>query len=231
LKYLLREAGAQARAGGQEEDFGEVSRDEVKVVHGGEDGDALMVEMVEKIEQLDLATDIEVLGGLVEDQQGGLLSKAEGNLDALALASAEFIEDAVAERGGVGEIEGSIDGQAIGAGGAAEQAKVGGAALLDELLDGVLEGNFKLLGDDGDQAGDLAGSVVRERTALEQDRSGGGPEGSRGQAQEGGFADAVGADERGRGVGSQGKAGGFQDGSRAGRQGWLVGEADALEFK
>ena len=59
-------------------------------MHGGDDGDAALVEPAQQGDQFDLAADVEVLRGLVEQHQLGLLSQADGDLHPLALAARQL---------------------------------------------------------------------------------------------------------------------------------------------
>ena len=139
---------------------------------GGEDGDALIAQVVEERDKFSLAANVKVLGGLVEQQEPGLLGKAESDLDPLALAAREFVEDAFAEGEDVGLVESFFNCEAIFADGPAQQAEVRGAALLDDLLHGEVEGNIELLRDERDEARALFAREGIERLSFERDDAG-----------------------------------------------------------
>jgi hypothetical protein len=164
-------------------------------VHGGEDGNAVAAEAFDQVNEFKLASDVEVLGGLVEQEQRGLLGEAESDFDALTLAAAELVEDARAQGAGIGEFHGVLDGLAVGGADAAEELEVGCSALLDELLDGEAEGDLYVLRDQGDGAGDGALAERGERFAAQEYIAVSGLEGSGGKAEQGSFAATVGADE------------------------------------
>ena len=121
-------------------DGGEVGGDEVELVDGCQEGDAFSAEAGEELHELGLAADIEVLGGFIEEQEAGLAGEGEGDFDALALATGELVEDAVAEDGEVSEVEGVVYGGAVLRGEASQEAQIWRSALLDYLLDGEIKG-------------------------------------------------------------------------------------------
>src|ERR1035438_7498729 len=88
---------------------GECALNQCKFMHRREDSDAVALEALDQIDQLKLAADVEMLRWLIEQKQRRLLCEAEGDLDALALAAAELIEHAVAERNCIGEDHGVLD--------------------------------------------------------------------------------------------------------------------------
>ena len=69
---------------------------QVQVVEGGDDRDA---EPMHQLHQSELGMDIEVVGGLVEDEHPALLGERAGDEDSLLLPSAEGGEESMGELG------------------------------------------------------------------------------------------------------------------------------------
>lgn len=102
-----------------------------EVVQHDADGDAVQLgEIAHQVEQLDLEARVEVVGGLVKQEHGGVLGEAGGEPDALHLAAGELVGPAACEAGGAGEVQGEVDRGAVGRGEGGEAAAVGGGGPL-----------------------------------------------------------------------------------------------------
>src|ERR1700722_16847636 len=82
-EYLVGCAGGEGSIGSDQMHGGEIVVNQMKVVDGGEDGNAFGVQTVQKVNELGLPADVEVLSGFVKQQKFCLLCEAEGDLDAL----------------------------------------------------------------------------------------------------------------------------------------------------
>jgi hypothetical protein len=178
---VVEEDGARAELG-----------DEFEIVGGDDFGDG---EGLEEVFEFAAATGVEVAGGLVEDEDGGLAGEDAGETDAAFFAAGEVMGEAVIEacqanlgeafRDACGDF-GRVEAELLGSEG--DVFEDGGA---EELIVGVLEEEADLAADgievvaDGGLAEDADGAVLggffREQ-AVEME-------------QQGGLAGAVGADE------------------------------------
>lgn len=113
----------------------EVSPDQCKVMHGGEDRDPPSAQTADQIGHLQLPADVEVLGRFVEEKKSRSLRKTERDLDALTFPSAQLIKDAPAERSRIGEVNGFLDCCTVGRLQAPEHPEKWRPALFDELFD------------------------------------------------------------------------------------------------
>ena len=68
------------------------------------------LEFVHQIQDIDRVGEIEVGGGLVEEQQIGFLGEGQRDPDALSLTARQGVEGAVGEIGGVRQFQGTGDG-------------------------------------------------------------------------------------------------------------------------
>lgn len=92
-----------------------------------------------------LGADVEVVGGLVQDEEGWLLGEGAGDEDALALAAGEPVEGAVGQVDGVDRDEGGVDEFGVFGGVTGEEAYVRSAAHGDDLADGQVEVGGRVL--------------------------------------------------------------------------------------
>ncbi len=171
------------------------------------DGDALVVrQLAHQVEEFDLVAQVEVGGGLVEEQHAGLLREAAGQPDALELSAGEVFGAAVGEFGDAGEGEGAVDGGPAARVGAAPAAPVRIAAELHDVAHAQAARGGPALQQQGDAPGELPGAEG-QRVGAGVDREGGppGPLQAGDGAQQGRLAAAVGADEDGHLAGPQGQ--------------------------
>ncbi len=170
----------------------------VEVVGDEHDGLArLFVEVCEEVHDLDLVRDVQVGGGLVEQQGRGVLGEGEGDPHALALAAGELVDGAVDELGGAGGPERLGDDHVLVRVAAAAELPVRVASAPDQVPDGDALGGDRGLRQDAEPARHLAGGQAVDVGAFEEDRPGGQRQQSGDGLEEGGLAAGVGADEGG----------------------------------
>ena len=87
----------------------------MKVVHRSQNRNPLLMEGADRIQRFELATEVEVLSGLVKEQQARFLCQSESNLDPLTFSPAQLIEDAIPEGSDIGQSESALDRLAIAA--------------------------------------------------------------------------------------------------------------------
>ena len=90
-----RAAGEDASV--QADDPGQMGGDGVDFVGGHDDGDALVVQLVEEVEELVAGLDVDADGGFVEEEQGWVADEGAGEKDALLLAAGEFTDVSLAQ--------------------------------------------------------------------------------------------------------------------------------------
>ncbi len=195
-----------------------------EVVDDQDDADAVGGEVAQQLHAGQGVAGIHGGGGLVGDEGAFGPRGAPGELrdgarqgDALLLAGAELGEGLVGALGDVGPFHGPPDE------GVAGGAPLGDEAEADDLLDRVGEREGGALGDEGDPArAGSAGNAV-DGASIEEDPPGAGAQATDEEAGEGGFARAVGADDRGHLSGEDLEAHPPEDGARA-----SVGEGEIL---
>ena len=218
---------------GEEDDPVGVGNGEVEVVEDGAGAKAVVLnQFADGAEEGVLVAEVEGCGGLVEEEPGGgrglpvlevELGEDAGEVDALAFPAGE---------GGIAPVAHGeeLDG---GKGGLAgipvlwgfPSAEVGDPAEEDDLLDGEVELKEGMLGHDGPPTGEDSGGVIGEGLAVEEDGAGIGLEGAGEDAEEGGLAGAVGAEDDGELTGLQFEIDGVENGAGA------TGEADLFGGK
>ncbi len=165
---------------------------QAQVVEGGEDGDA---EAGDEFEHFDLVADVEMVGGLVEDEMVGALGEGPGDQHPLFLATREGVEAAA------GQVLAADPGDGLGGDGpigvvvALERALVGGAADHHHLEDGEVELDGGLLGDHGHPAGRVLGRHGQQVGPVEQDPTGDRSVDPVDGLEDGGLAAAVGSEQ------------------------------------
>jgi hypothetical protein len=119
-----------------------VEEDEAVAVAGGEcevveDDDGAEAEPVDEVEYLVLVADVEVVGGLVEEEVGGALGEGAGDHDALPLAAGELGDVAGAEVVDAGLGHGLFGAVVFGGSVALPGAHAGAAAQEDGVEHGA----------------------------------------------------------------------------------------------
>ena len=109
--------------------------------------------------------------GLVEQQHRRRLGEHHGQPDPLSLPAGEAVDRHRREVHQVGALQGRGDGLLVGAAPGAEQPVVGVAAALDELENADPLGHDRLLGQQAEAAGHLAGAQGADLVAVEEHRT------------------------------------------------------------
>ena len=111
-----------------------------------------LLQRLEQVEDLGLHGDVERGGGLVGDEQVGLVGERHGDHDALALAARKLVRIGGEAAGRVGNADLVEQFEGAGAGGVGGQAFVNGEHFADLALDGVdrIERGHRLLEDHRD---------------------------------------------------------------------------------
>lgn len=161
----------------------------------GDDGDALGVEPAKEVHDFDLVGDVEEGGGFVEEEDSRLLGEGHGDPGALTFAAGEGGEWAFGEGEGIGGLEGPFDDLGIVMGDALEEALMGIAAAECEFAHGEVEAGGWCLGEDGEEAGDLAGVHGADVAAIEEDSAGVGWVEAGHATEEGALAGTVGPED------------------------------------
>ena len=79
------------------DEVGQVGGDAVEVVGGQHDGEAVVVELAEQVQDLVAGAHVDARGGLVDEQQVGRAEQGAGDEHPLLLAAGELADVAVAE--------------------------------------------------------------------------------------------------------------------------------------
>src|ERR1700761_4809371 len=95
LEHLAWGAARQRLTWTEQKYGGEILVDQMKIVHRGKDRDSFVAQEMQKIDQLYLSADIQILCGLIEQQQARLLGQAESYFHTLTLSAAQLVEDPV----------------------------------------------------------------------------------------------------------------------------------------
>ncbi len=163
-----------------------------EVVDGGDDQPPLFRQPVRQLHDLQLVRQVEVGGDLVEQDDGGLLGDGAGDQHPLALAAGQGVQGAVGELLDLGLAQGLAHDVDVVRSRRLEADHVRVAAHGHQLLDG--EGIFDLgvLGDQGDQLGDLPAAVGADGPPADLDLARTRLGHVHQQAQQGGLARAVG---------------------------------------
>src|SRR5260370_39378715 len=113
LQNILRTAFARLPARLKQQNGRECTGNQLKIVHCSQDRHPVIIEGANVVQQFELAAQIEVLSGLVKQQQARLLCQSESDFDALTFSSTQFIEDAIPEGGDIGQFQSALDRPAI----------------------------------------------------------------------------------------------------------------------
>lgn len=115
----------------------------------------------------DGVSDVQVSGGLVENENIGLLGEGPGNGDPHLLAPGQLPHPLAGQVDQIGTLEDLVDDPVVLGRGSEHGALMGGSAHHDDLADAEVEGDDGLLGDDGDPPGNLssadAGQILAEK--------------------------------------------------------------------
>jgi len=138
---------------------------------------------------------VEVAGGFVEDEDGGVGEDGAGDGDALFLSAGEA-DAALADEGVVSEVEFGDEAVGVGGLGGVFDVALGGVALGvgDVLGDGAVE-EEDILFDDAEESAVGPWVDVAEVVSVEADGALGGVVEASDEVAEGGFAGAAGPDE------------------------------------
>src|SRR5262245_59942812 len=152
----------------EEDPLGELGG-EVEVVEDGHPGEAGAIRGEEPVEDLDLVGDVEVGGGLVEEEELGLLRERLGEEDPLALPRGEGRDVPLGEGERARRLERALDGPRVLRLLPIEPPAVGKPADRDELPDAEGEGALRLRREEGHPPGEPARGHRREVVPLEED--------------------------------------------------------------
>ncbi len=161
-------------------------------MQGREDGDA---ESRDQLQNLDLIADVEVVGGLVEDEVVGALGQRPGDQHPLFLAPRQGVEAALGEMLTADPFDGLGHDAPVLVVVPVEGPLVRGAADHDHLEDGEVELGRGLLGDDGHATGGVPGAKGQQVGAVEEDLAGGRAVHPVHRFEDGGLAAPVGSEQ------------------------------------
>ena len=170
---------------------------DVEFVGDHEDGDAGVVEFLEDAHDFDAGLAVEVAGGFVGEEEGGVVDEGAGDGDALLLAAGELVGVVVGAGCEADGLEGLEGAGAAGFGGVA-------VALVEEGEFDVFEGGgageeVEALEDESDflvaDVGEFVAVELGDVCAVEEVVAGGGAVEAADHVHEGGFAGAAGAHE------------------------------------
>jgi hypothetical protein len=116
-----------------------------------------------------LVPQVQVGGGLVEQEERGVLSEGERDPGALALAPGQLVHDPLPQRRQFGAVDGGVDGDLVGAAPAAEQALVREPAAAHQRLHRHPGRRDRRLRQQAQLAGDLPGRPAVDVGAVEED--------------------------------------------------------------
>ena len=143
---------------------------DIQLVGDHHDGDALVIEFLEHAHDFRAGAGIEIAGGLVCQEQGGLVGERPGDGDALLLAAGElvgFVACAVPEADGIQGLQGTL--AQLGSGQALAAVEHG---QLDVLQGGGSGQEVEALEDEADllvsNVGQLVAVELRHVEAVQQ---------------------------------------------------------------
>ena len=139
-------------------------------MQGREHGDA---EPGDEFEDLDLVMDVEVVGGLVQDEMVGFLGQGPGDEDELLLAAGQGVEPAIGQLLAADALDRLVDEAVVGVGVAVEGPLVRRAADHHHLPDGEVELAGGFLRDHRDAACRILGAQRQQVLPVQQHPPGG----------------------------------------------------------
>ena len=170
----------------------EVGSDRVDLMGGHDDGDALVVKLVEEVHGLVASLDVDACYGFVEEEESGVANEGSGEEGALLLTARELpdvpacqVEDSESGH----DLFSALD---LPVGVPGEERFAHGCAHEYDFADG--DGEVPV---DGLKLWNIAdvGASRAEGEAIDEDSSGKEPDGAQDYAQEGAFASATGSKE------------------------------------
>ena len=169
----------------------------VQVVQHGDQSAALPLQLGAQLQDLDLVGDIEVGGGLVQQQQRSLLRQRHGDPGALSLTSGELVHRTPGQLGHMRGLKRLPDGRLVLTTPALEQALVRMASARDEIRDGDAVRGDRALRKQPDRPGQGLRGNRPDGLSVEQHVPGRGPDEPGQAAQQRGLAAGIGADDHG----------------------------------
>src|SRR6266478_6340644 len=186
---------AQATAALHQDDLIGILRGEIQFVRHDHDGVAIFAcEAAESVEQADLRSDIQVEGGLIEQEEQGLLGQSTREDHALLFAAGNLIHPAIAEIGSTDLGEGVFRNQDIFFGFKTQRPAIGMAALQDKFPSAGGEEQGALLLNHGDTLRAVARREGMRDKTTEQYAARERRKGASNQFQQGGFTAGIGAE-------------------------------------
>ena len=196
MRVSLGDPSATTAALLEHDDAREEMRREPDVVEHRDDRRAVAgVQVGEEVHDLDLVAQVEVDGGLVEDEDRRLLGHGHREQHQLPLAERELAGVAAEQVPDTDAIDRAGDRRSIGRAEAADRMLVRQAAEGHDLLDGRRERQGRQLWHDREAPGDRPPVERGKRCTRELDRPGGWVDEAGDRAKERRLAGAVRADE------------------------------------
>ena len=144
--------------------------------HDPDGGAAFAVEIADHVEHLELMGDVEIGGGLVQQQHLRLLGESHGDPHPLALPAGELLEQPSLELVGAGGGERLGHGALILLAPLREQPLMGEAAAGHQLAHGDAVGGDRGLREQAEAAGELLPAQGVQVPAVQQDVAAAGGE-------------------------------------------------------
>ena len=214
LRELRRGAGERGRAVlHQHQPIGTAER-EGQVVQHHHDGLARVAHLGAQTHDLQLAVDVQISGGLVQQHVRRVLRKRHRDVRFLAFAARERGQQAVGVRVHTDAAHGALRDLAVCIARPARVAQVGEAAVEHQLPD-VDVGHGARLGKVGNPLGELFGLEGNERGAVDAHLSGVRAEETCGGLEQRALAAAVGTKDRGDAAVGHGEGDAAQHGGAA----------------
>jgi len=196
----------------------------VEVVRREEDALALVAgQPPEQRRQLVAVREVEERRGFVEQDDRGVLGQRAGDHHPLALAVGHTVHGLAGEGRHPYQAERTFDDGAVGLLHAPDPVGVGGASQRHDVLAGEVGDTDLVGGDEPHGRGQLVGRERRQRAAAERHIAGDGRSETCNGPQQGAFARAVAADQRGQRPLGEGGGDIFEQRAAA------VGERDMVE--
>ena len=169
---------------------------QVEVVHHRHHLHGLALEaLAHQLEDLQAVVDVEIGGGLVEQQHLGPLGQGPGHRHPLFFAAGQAGDRPVGQFLDAGGGERLVDQGQVGRGGRAEAVQVRVQSHLHHLAHGVTEADHEVLRHQGESPRQLLLRPAVQRSAAEGHPAGMRLEQAAEQVEQGGLAAAVGAED------------------------------------